>query len=114
VPPRRRTRSRSVVSNVIPALLADVLLARAGGDELVEGRVLALALAEDPAEALDVLADRAAPREDVRHGDVDPLVQHLRRDDGPEGVAVEPGEDRAPLLHLGLVGDRRDQEPPGD
>ncbi len=103
----------SLVSNVLPPLLAGALLAGARGDQLVERGPLVLGLAEDPAEPLHVLPHRPRPGEDdgdvgLRH--VDPLVEHLGGDHRGELARVERGEDAAPLLELGLMGDRRQEE----
>src|SRR5512135_2116500 len=118
---RRRSRSRgsiaAAVGAVLPAPVRGELLDGPPGDDFVEDRLLVARLAEDAAEALDVLADGAGAGEDdrdVRLGDVDAFVQHPRGRDDRERPRVEPEQDLAPLLGLGLVGDDGDEELPRD
>ena len=58
----RGRRSVAVVGAVLAAAVRGELLDGAAGDDLVEDGLLVARLAEDPAEPLDVLADRARAR----------------------------------------------------
>src|SRR5512139_4156073 len=76
--PLLRNRTRSLVSNVIAPPVAGALFAGAARDELVEDGAFVGLFAENPPEALHVLAHRAAAGEHdghVRAGDVDAFVQ---------------------------------------
>ena len=109
----RRTRSRSLVSTVLPPLGARPFLGGAGAHQLVEHGAFALALAQDAPEPLHVLTHgpRAAQHDrHVRLGHIDPLVEHLGGDHHPEIASVEGLEDPRALAHLGLVGDGGHQE----
>src|SRR5437667_10973108 len=78
-PPRRRTCTRSAVSNVLPPALAGERLAGVRRHQLVEAGALAVLLAQDAPPPLHVLAHRSAPRDHDGHvgvGDVHPLVEH--------------------------------------
>src|SRR3954467_6007218 len=111
--PRRRARTRSAVSNVLPPALAGVLLGGVGGDQLVERRALAGERAKDAAEALDMLAHGSGSGDHDRHArrrDIDALVEDPGRHQRAIGAVSEVGEQRAALLHLGLVSDRLDEE----
>src|SRR5215213_9989170 len=91
-----RTRTILPESMVLPPALAGELLGRAAGDDLVEDRLLALLLAQQPAEALDVLADGAGPRQndaDVGRRHVHALVEDLARHHDRVLAAVEALED---------------------
>ena len=76
-----RRSSVAPVGTVLAAAVGGELLDGAAGDDLVERGFLVAGLAEDAAEALDVLADGGRAGEDdgdVRLGDVDPFVQDPR------------------------------------
>src|SRR5262249_57471672 len=86
----------AVIGAVLPTSVGGELLDGVPGDDLVEHGLLVARLAEDAAQPLDVLADRARPREhhgDVRLGDVHPLVEHSRGGDDPIGAPLELQQD---------------------
>ncbi|KAK4045254.1 hypothetical protein OUZ56_032663, partial [Daphnia magna] len=108
--PERRARTRSAVSTVLPASIGGARLARLCGDEFVEACVFPLALAEDAAEALDVLSDRSGAGHDhgdVRIRDVDPLVEDARGHDRAIAPVGEPAQDGDTLRGARPVGDHR-------
>ena len=87
-------------------------LRRLRRDELVEKSPLAVPLAKDSAQPLHVFADRTAPGKDdgdVRIGDIDPFVQHLRGDDRTERPQGEVAKDLASFAHLRLVRNAREE-----
>jgi hypothetical protein len=100
----------------VTPLVAGVLLGGTPGNNLVQHGLLALVLAQQPPEPLDVLAHTAGagqhdPDPCRRH--VHPFVEHLAGDQHVVLPGVERLEDRPPLLGLGLVRDRWDEELPG-
>src|SRR4051812_45861014 len=101
--PRRRAFTSSAVSTVLAPPIAREGFARARGDELVENGSLAVFLAQNASEPLDVLAHRTASRKNHGHigiGHVDALVQYPRGDHRTEASLRQAGQNSAPFLDL--------------
>jgi hypothetical protein len=67
---------------------------------------------QQPPHALDVLALAHAAGDhdaDLGVGDVDPLVEHLRRDQRPQRTGAEGRQRRLPLAAADVAGERHDQ-----
>src|SRR5450631_3278946 len=81
-------------------------------DKLVDERPLARAGAKQPADALNVLALAHSPGDHDTHlgvGDVDPFVEHLRRDQRPKRPGAKAVEDILALCPSDVAGQRHDQ-----
>src|SRR5262245_32704599 len=98
---------------MLPSAVAGELLGRAARHDFVKQSLLVTVLAQEPAEALDVLPGAAGAGEDnanVGGWDVHALVENLAGDEDGVFARVEALQDLAAFLCLGLIGDRRDEE----
>src|SRR5580704_17743970 len=103
-------RSRSD-SKALPPSLRLAGFAGTLDDQLVDQRALSLAGTQEPPHALEVLPLAQASGHhdpDLRVGDVDPLVEHLRRDERPQRARLKSGQRLLPLGAPDVAGERHD------
>ena len=84
-----------------------------GGDDLIEDGGLIFCGTEDPAESLDVLANRAGTAQDdgdLCGGHIHALVEDAAGHDHGQAAVLEGGEDGASLLDVRLVADAGHKE----